>query len=145
MSTSANPQIADSSFFFGFANLISYRKYLRICGEKLKFTANPQSNRPCAWKKWRLLFSGLEVNVRELMTFFFWRSTSGRWQNLTFKNKKGHHKDKITVNNVVSVCGSAMCISGCGSVKSHRKPIASLRICGCGTPFAVLRNLRLRN
>ena len=29
------------------------------------------------------------------MTFFFWRSTSGQWQNLTFKNKKGHHEDKI--------------------------------------------------
>ena len=94
---SANPQIADSSF------------HLRICSEKLKFTANPQSNRQCclirgktAWKKWTLLFSGLEVNVRELMTFFFlWWLTSGRWQNLTFKNKKGHHEDKITVNNVV--------------------------------------------
>ena len=63
---SANPQIADSSF------------YLRICGEKLKFTANPQSNRQCclirgktARKKWTLLFSGLEVNIRELMTFYF--------------------------------------------------------------------------
>ena len=94
MGTSANPRIADSSF------------YLRICGEKLKFTANPQSNRQCCLirgkrKKWTLLFSGLEVNVRELMTFFFWRSTSGRWQNLTFKNKKDHHEDKITVNNVV--------------------------------------------
>ena len=62
----------------GFANLISYRKYLRICGEKLKFTANPQTNRQCclirgktAWKKWMLLFSGLEVDDRELMTFFF--------------------------------------------------------------------------
>ena len=92
----------------GFENLISYRKYLRICCEKLKFTANTQSNRQCclirgktAWKKWTLLFSGLEVNVRELMTFFFWRSTSGRWQNLTFKNKKSHHDDKIRVNNVV--------------------------------------------
>ena len=81
---------------FGFANLIFSRKYLRICGEKLKFTAKPQSNRQCclirgktAWKKWTLLFSGLEVNVLELMTlFFFWRSTSDRWQNLTFKNKK---------------------------------------------------------
>ena len=31
----------------GFANLISYRKYLRICGEKLKFTTNPQSNKQC--------------------------------------------------------------------------------------------------
>ena len=56
---------------WGFANLISYRKHLRICGEKLKFTANPQSNRQCclfrrktAWKEWTLLFSGL-------MTFFF--------------------------------------------------------------------------
>ena len=72
---SANLQIADSSF------------YLRICGEKLKFTANLQSNRQCclihgktAGKKWTLLFFGLEVNVRELMTFVFWRSTSGRWQ-----------------------------------------------------------------
>ena len=71
-------------FICGFANLISYRKYLRICGEKLKFTANPQSNRQCclfrgktAWKKWTLLFSGLEVNVRMLITFFVWRSTSG--------------------------------------------------------------------
>ena len=35
-----------------------------------------------------------------------------------------------------------MCICGCGSAKSHRKPIANLRICGCGTPLAVLRNLR---
>ena len=62
----------------GFANLISYRKYLWICGEKLKFTANPQTNRQCclirgktARKKWMLLFSGLEVDDRELMTFFF--------------------------------------------------------------------------
>ena len=31
--------------FCGFANLISYRKYLRICGKNLKFAANPQSNR----------------------------------------------------------------------------------------------------
>ena len=96
----------------GFANLISYRKYsyMRICGEKLKFTTNPQSNRQCclfrgkiAWKKWTLfhVFSGLELNVQELMTFFFWRLTSGRRQNLTSKNKKGHHKNKITVNNVV--------------------------------------------
>ena len=52
----------------GFANLISYCKYLRICGEKLKSAANPQSNRQyclirgeTAWKKWTLLFSGLEV------------------------------------------------------------------------------------
>ena len=95
----------------GFANLISYRKYLRICGEKLKFTANPQTNRQSclirgktARKKWMLLFSGLEVDDRELMTFFFfffWRSASGRWQNLTLKNKKGHHEDKITVNIAV--------------------------------------------
>ena len=75
-------------FICGFANLISYRKYLRICGEKSKFTANPQTYRQCclirgktARKKWTLLFSGLEGNDRELMTFsffFFWRSTSGR-------------------------------------------------------------------
>ena len=79
-----------------FSTVISYSKYLRICGEKLKFTANPQSNRQCclfcgktAWKKWMLLFSGLEVNVQELMTFFFGRSMSG------------HHEDIITVNIVV--------------------------------------------
>ena len=60
--TSENPQIADSSFC------------LRICEPNFL----PQSNRQCclnrgktAWKKWRLLLSGLEVNVRELMTFFF--------------------------------------------------------------------------
>ena len=75
----------------GFANLISYRKHLRTCGEQLKFTANPQSNRQCclfrgktAWKEWTLLFSGL-------ITFFFWRSTSDRRQNLTSKSKKSHH------------------------------------------------------
>ena len=41
-------------------------------------SANPQSNRQCclfrgktSWKKWTLLFSGLEVNVRELRPFFF--------------------------------------------------------------------------
>ena len=28
------PQIVNSRFFRGFANLISYRKYLRICGKK---------------------------------------------------------------------------------------------------------------
>ena len=77
---SANPQIRKlrtQVFICGFANLISYRKYLRICGEKLKFTANPQSNRQCclirgktARKKWTLPFSGLEID-RELMTFFF--------------------------------------------------------------------------
>ena len=62
----------------GFANLISYHKYLWICGEKLEFTANPHTNRQCclirgktARKKWTLLSSGLEVNDRELMTFFF--------------------------------------------------------------------------
>ena len=35
---------------------------------------------------------------------FFWRSTSDRRQNLTSKSKKGHHEDKITVNNVIQVC-----------------------------------------
>ena len=91
---SANPQIADSSF------------YLRICEPNFL----PQTNWQCclirgktARKKWTLFSSGLEVNDRELMTFFFffWRSTSGRWQNLIFESKKGHHEDKITVNIAV--------------------------------------------
>ena len=89
-------------FICGFANLISYRKYLRICCEKSKFTANLQTNRQCclirgktARKKWTLSFSGLEVDDRELMTFFFfWRAMSGPWQNLTFKIKKVITKTK---------------------------------------------------
>ena len=110
---SANPQIRKlrtQVSICGFANLISYRKYLRICGEKLKFTANPQTNRQCclirdktARKKWMLLFSGLEVDDRELMTFFFFfggqRLADGKI--LTLKNEKGHHEDKITVNIAV--------------------------------------------
>ena len=28
-----------------------------------------------------------------------------------------------------------MCICGCGSAKSYRKPITNLRICGCGIEF----------
>ena len=59
---STNPQIADSSF------------YLRICETNFL----PQTNRQCclirgktARKKWTLLFSGLEVDDRKLMTFFF--------------------------------------------------------------------------
>ena len=96
---------------FLFADLRTQFSTANIYGEKLKFTANPQSSRQCclirgktAWKKWTLLFSGLEVNVRELMTFFFFfggqRLVDGKIY-LTFKNKKGHHEDKITLNNVV--------------------------------------------
>ena len=39
--------------------------------------------------------------------FFFWRSTSGRRQNFTSKNKKSHHEGNITVYIAVYVSGSA--------------------------------------
>ena len=59
--------------------LTQIRGVLAEVGTSANRSANPQSNRQCclirgktAWKKWTLLFSGLEVNVRELMTFFFY-------------------------------------------------------------------------
>ena len=94
---SANPQIRKlrtQVFICGFANLISYRKYLRICGEKSKFTANPQTYRQCclirgktARKKWTLLFSGLEINDRELMTFSFFLEVNA-WSMTKFDLQK---------------------------------------------------------
>ena len=95
---STNPQIRKlrtQVFICGFANLISYRKYLRICGKKSKFTANPQTYRQCclirgktARKKWTLLFSGLEGNDRELMTFSFFFLEVNIWWMTKFDLQK---------------------------------------------------------
>ena len=39
----------------------------------------------------------------KVLTFLFWRSTSGRLQNFTFKTKKSHHEGNITVYIAVYV------------------------------------------
>ena len=73
----------------------------------------------------------------------FWKSTSGRWQNLTFKNKKGHHEDKIMWSKFAKVqCAFAVAevrkvtanlLQTCGfAVAEHL-----LQFCGIECKFAV--------
>ena len=130
----------------GFADLISYRKYLRICGEKLKFTTNPQSNRQSclfrgktAWKKWSLLFSGLDVNVRELMTFFFLEINVWSMAKFDLQNQK---KSSRRQNNSkycgpsLQKCNVHLRLRKCEKLPQTYRKLVDLRLRNTSCSFA---------
>ena len=53
------------------------------------------------------------------------------------------NQEKITANFAVQVCESKKSFS-VAEVQKITANVPNLRICGCGAPIAILRNLRLR-